>query len=356
MAVSWADWLLDGALVLLLLGLSVRILVGRELFEATVLFVAFGLALSLAWVRVGAPDLALAEAALGAGVTGALLLNAFHRLARKVGEGTSPSVLVDPGQGDSPRWIRWALTGGGAAVAAGLGGLILSLPARDPILPALVARHLDESGVTNPVTAVLLNFRAYDTLLEVGVLVVAMVAIWSMDRGTREFARDPEELREDPVLGVLTRLAVPLAGVTAVYLVWAGSHAPGGAFQAGALLAGAGVLLVAAGFLGPVTAAAAPTRVLGVSGLALFTAVGVAVMVPSGAFLAYPAEAASLLILGLEVVLALSIAVILVEVFVDVPALPAKDPALVRVHPTGDPLGRALTADRAAIRGAEEAG
>lgn len=81
-----AHWVLDGALILLLLGLSVRLLTTREFFEATVFFVAYGLTLALAWVRLGAADLALAEAALGAGVTGALFLNAWKRLARRVGD------------------------------------------------------------------------------------------------------------------------------------------------------------------------------------------------------------------------------------------------------------------------------
>lgn len=74
---------LDVVVVALLVGLAVRLLTTRDLFEAIVLFVAYGLTLSLAWVRLGAPDLALAEAALGAGVTGALLLNAYQRLAHR---------------------------------------------------------------------------------------------------------------------------------------------------------------------------------------------------------------------------------------------------------------------------------
>ena len=81
---TWADWALDGTLVLLLLGLAVRLLTTRDLFEAIVLFIAYGLTMALAWVRIGAPDLALAEAALGAGVTGALLVNAYRRLAIRV--------------------------------------------------------------------------------------------------------------------------------------------------------------------------------------------------------------------------------------------------------------------------------
>lgn len=80
-------WIVDGAVATLLVGLALRLLLTREFFEATVLFVAYGLTLALAWVRLGAADLALAEAALGAGVTGALFLNAYRRLAGRTEDG-----------------------------------------------------------------------------------------------------------------------------------------------------------------------------------------------------------------------------------------------------------------------------
>ncbi len=249
-------------------------------------------------------------------------------------------LLYDDGGRDGPGWLRALLaltvTGGAAVVAY----LLLTAPARAPLLPTLVAEHLDQSGVSNPVTAVLLNFRSYDTLLEIGVLLVAMVAVWSMDRGTRELAR--EEDVTDPVLEALARLVVPLAGVTAVYLTWAGSHSTGGAFQAGALLAGAGVLLAAAGFLRPPTAAWGPVRALAAMGVYVFVGVGLGVIPWTGHLLAYPEGWAYPLILGVEAVLTVSIAVVLVELFVDVPAVPDPDPELERLDPTGDPLGRLL--------------
>lgn len=68
--------LLDALLVLALLGTALAVLLSRDLFRAVVLFIAFGLLLSLCWVRLRAPDLALAEAAIGAGLTGVLLLDA----------------------------------------------------------------------------------------------------------------------------------------------------------------------------------------------------------------------------------------------------------------------------------------
>lgn len=48
--------------------------------RAVVLFIVFGLLMTLAWSRLGAPDIALAEAAIGAGLTGALLLDALGAL------------------------------------------------------------------------------------------------------------------------------------------------------------------------------------------------------------------------------------------------------------------------------------
>ncbi|MCG5493642.1 DUF4040 domain-containing protein [Ectothiorhodospira variabilis] len=72
----------DITLVLTLLGVAWQLLRGVNLFRSVVLFIAFGLLLSLAWVRLQAPDVALAEAAIGAGVTGALLLVALGRLRR----------------------------------------------------------------------------------------------------------------------------------------------------------------------------------------------------------------------------------------------------------------------------------
>lgn len=76
-----ADWALDMVLLTLLLGVAARLMTTRELLEAAVLFAAYGLILALVWVRLGAPDLALAEAALGGGVAGALFLNACRRLS-----------------------------------------------------------------------------------------------------------------------------------------------------------------------------------------------------------------------------------------------------------------------------------
>lgn len=74
---------LDLVVSTMLLWLAWAILSRRDLFRGIVLFIAFGMVLSIGWVRLGAPDVALAEAGIGAGVTGALLLATWGGLRRR---------------------------------------------------------------------------------------------------------------------------------------------------------------------------------------------------------------------------------------------------------------------------------
>ena len=78
--ITLLNTLFDALLGLLLLWLGWRTLASTDLFKAAVLFITFGLLMAIAWVRLDAPDVALAEAAIGAGLTGALLLAAITRL------------------------------------------------------------------------------------------------------------------------------------------------------------------------------------------------------------------------------------------------------------------------------------
>jgi uncharacterized MnhB-related membrane protein len=72
----------DGVLLVTLLALAFAAVLSPEPRRAVMLFIAFGLWLSLVWARLRAPDMALAEAAIGAGLGGALMLAAARRAAR----------------------------------------------------------------------------------------------------------------------------------------------------------------------------------------------------------------------------------------------------------------------------------
>ena len=66
------------------------------------------------------------------------------------------------------------------ALSGLLAWAILSLPFHGTSLRAQVFANMGKSGVSNPVTAVLLNFRGYDTLLEIVVLFLAALGAWSL--------------------------------------------------------------------------------------------------------------------------------------------------------------------------------
>jgi multisubunit Na+/H+ antiporter MnhB subunit len=305
------DALLGG----LLLWLAWRALAAPDMFEGIVLFIAFGLCLALAWVRLRAPDIALAEAAVGSGITGALLLAAWNRMASP--PGTPPESLAPPAQWGThveaavTRGRRWPLGAACVGVAVVLGWAVLWLPVDSPGLRAPALAQLPRSGVSNPVTAALLNYRGYDTLLEVTVLLVAVVAAWAMAPADEPAAGVPR----GPVLHGLARVLTPVLILLTGYLVWIGSSRPGGAFQGGALLAGGAVLLLLA--CGPRRRLPAEWLVRAglVVGLATFLGVAAGVMGQRRRLLEYPEGSAGALILLIECAAVVSIALTLAALF-----------------------------------------
>lgn len=76
------EWFLDILLITAVLTTAIATLSSRDLFRAVVVFIAFGLLMAVAWVRLQAPDIALTETAIGAGLTGVLLLDAVSHFRR----------------------------------------------------------------------------------------------------------------------------------------------------------------------------------------------------------------------------------------------------------------------------------
>ncbi|MDP1613442.1 MAG: Na(+)/H(+) antiporter subunit B [Sulfuritalea sp.] len=196
------------------------------------------------------------------------------------------------------------------AFVAVLIGAMLELGPAAVDLRGPVAAHLADSGVSHPVTAVLLNYRGYDTLLEIAVLLLALLAILAVVGDAR--VSPPQAAH--PVLQTLARLAAPLMIVVAVYLLWAGAFRPGGAFQAGAVLAAAGVLLHLVGLAPGWNMPRLRLRIGLVAGFVVFLAVSAALLT-QGALLKYPPDMAGGLILLIESGLTISLALILAGLF-----------------------------------------
>ena len=128
--------------------------------------------LALVWVRLAAIDVALTEAAIGSGVTGALLIGAAGRCA-------------GPKRRPPPSWP--AHCDASLRRFSALPSRRRSRSASDRCpnpAPTLAAEAVRKSrqrpSLGNPVNAVLIAYRAYDTLLEKFVLLLALIGVWSL--------------------------------------------------------------------------------------------------------------------------------------------------------------------------------
>jgi len=187
---------------------------------------------------------------------------------------------------------------------------ILELPRPAVNLPAAVSANMALSGVEHPVTAVLLNFRGYDTLLEVGVLLLALIVVLTASTPRDSMPLPPVQ----PVLQALPRIVVPVMVLFATYLLWAGAYQPGGAFQGGAVLAAAAVLLRLTGIIPGWRAPGVVLRCGLFFGFLVFLFVATASL-GQGEILAYPPPWASALIVLIELALTLSLGLILAGLF-----------------------------------------
>ena len=185
------------------------------------------------------------------------------------------------------------------------------IPLTDSGLQTLALAELPNSGVEHAVTAVLLNYRAYDTLLEVVVLLAAVLGA----RAAGWPVALPLNADRGPLLPGVASLLLPLLLLSAVYLLWLGKHEAGGSFQSGALLGAAGILALLSAQPGDWPVRAWTVRVGLVIGFSIFLLVGVLVIPFSGTFLAYPFGTATELILLIEIVLAFSIGLALLLLF-----------------------------------------
>lgn len=296
---------LDVVLIIALVGLAFRSIYAHSLFRSILHFVVFGLAMSLAWARLNTPDLAMAEAAIGAGVTGALVLVAFRRL-----------IAIQPEQDkiNAASRSRLALP---IALGAGLLVAVIGLAAvSTETLPAAagvaVLQNLPSTGLENPITAVLLSFRGFDTLLEISVLLAALLSAQAVTRPDPLEQSIVTQNPDTPLIDGLLAIIVPLTVLVSVHLLKAGSEDTGGAFQAGALLAAGGVILALTGRLRPTQQPSLRLNLGLLLGLLTFIAMALLPLLNGQPLLALPGPWAIYL---LESTMMISIALILLLLF-----------------------------------------
>jgi multisubunit Na+/H+ antiporter MnhB subunit len=296
-----AGLLLDLLLALAVLAAAFWTLAARSQFAAVIGFVVTGLLLALVWVRLGAVDVALTEAAIGAGATGVIILYVVARLRG----GEAEISAATPSRTQRGLAALLAVAVGGALAHA-----VLNLPDPAPSLAEAALAGSVPLGLGNPVSAVLMAHRGLDTLLEAIVLVFAVLAVWSMAPDHR-WGRAPGPAfprEESGPLPLLARILPPVGIVIGIYIAWVGADAPGGKFQGGTILAAMWILPWIAGLARPPSVTDWRLRLMIAAGPMTFLAVGLAGFLVADGFLSYPPGFAKPLILLIEAAMTLSVA------------------------------------------------
>ena len=217
-------------------------------------------------------------------------------------------------------------------------------PPNTHVSPRYIERTMAETSVPNIVTAVLADYRGYDTLFETIVIFtagVACVLLLRMTRrlepGTRLYRHIPsgitfrirkkkyypqeagtferidlEWVPYDIIIQTGCRVIVPISQIFALYVIAHGHYSPGGGFQGGVIL-GAAVILYAVShnlYATVIRYSEKTAAMLCGLGVVVYTGTGALCMLNGANFLDHGALAG---ILGVDAVAARSYGILLVE-------------------------------------------
>ncbi len=226
------------------------VILHRNRFLALILIGIVGLMVSIGFVFLSAPDLAMTQFTVEV-VTIILLLLALNFLPNRTPIESTPLLRV--------RDAGVAIVGGLAAFA-----LAYHYMLRDAVTTPISEFHLANSykggGGTNVVNVILVDFRGFDTYGEIIVLGIAALLIYALTETLlngpvrrRLLNRLPDQPRAGDMhpmmMVVLTRVIMPVVLMVGFYIFLRGHNEPGGGFIAGLIVSIAVVMqYMASGF------------------------------------------------------------------------------------------------------------
>ena len=195
-----------------------------------------------------------------------------------------------------------------------------------------VTETFHETAVPNMVTAVLADYRGYDTMFETVVIFTAGIAIISI---LRRFTKDDAESgseqvyekRPDLIVDTTCRLMIPIIQLFALYVIAHGHHSPGGGFQGGVIFGASFILIALSRDLQAAHKWVPEQRVLNLAGIGIliYAGFGLASMFLGQNFLDYtilhkimpasPIEARYHSMLGVEIGVAFTVTAIMYSIY-----------------------------------------
>jgi multicomponent Na+:H+ antiporter subunit B len=174
-------------------------------------------------------------------------------------------------------------------------------PANGGRVPVYYLQHsMQDARVPNVVTAILADYRSYDTMFETAVVFAAGIAIFAILRvfggsGRKWRAGTPEELVKGDqfriIVGTTSRMLVAPIQLFGLYVLVHGHYSPGGGFQGGVIIGASFLLLAVARNLNASLTRLPERRFLamGAGGVLIYAGVGLLCMVLGRNFLDYGA-------------------------------------------------------------------
>ena len=162
-------WQIDVIMLPILVIAALTALHVRDLAAATVVFGAFSFLACILYAAMASVDVAFTEAMIGAGVSGVVFFAALYRTSRKI----SPK--------EPERRVKWSAL----AALVFAGGLMVftepELPAFGSrvsapsvhVSPRYLEKAYEETHAENQVTAVIVDYRGFDTMFETAVILIA---------------------------------------------------------------------------------------------------------------------------------------------------------------------------------------
>jgi multicomponent K+:H+ antiporter subunit A len=223
--VAWTLWLLTMS------ALAALVVRHRERLEALVYLGVVGLAVSLTFGALSAPDLLLTQLLVEVASI-LLLLLALNFLPRRTARTDTPA----------RRWRDAGLALGAGVGISALVHAVLSRPRPDSLAPWFLDNAVPGAFGTNAVNVILVDFRAFDTLGEITVLGLAAVLVAALlphtvTAGTVEAPDAAAGAGRSLMLEVTSRVMLPLTALVAVWFFLRGHNLPGGGFIGGLVLA-----------------------------------------------------------------------------------------------------------------------
>jgi len=219
-------WLISGMLLMF----------EDKVYRLIVYFCIFSLITSVAYLLMGAPDVAMAEAAISAFAVIFFIICVEKYYSRKV--------MREEEDEKEEGFKEWAIKFFPAiALCVGLFVLFIRFAPDDMISTYLkelyLTRFMEEIGGENAITAIYLGYRVYDTLFEALILVIAVVAVshFSYSEDAQVADGSHSEIEKSGMAIYAMRIICPIIIVFGAYLILNGHISAGGGFQGGLAVA-----------------------------------------------------------------------------------------------------------------------